>query len=119
MSLLASLVCALISFVLIAVGYHGYYLADEFVYDPPPWRDIVNSIISTGPLFNFVLLLFGYVRYGRIRGPEWILLLLWTAAGVASGFKSQVVFPFFCAFVAAWLANRLRPRHWALPSRSY
>ena len=99
--------------MLSAGGYHGYYLAEEYFYNPPAWRDIVGSIISTGALINFVLLLFGYVRYGRIRGPEWVLLLLWTAAGLATGFKMQVVFPFFCAFVAAWLTNRLGSRHWA------
>ena len=84
------------------------------LYSPPPWRDVVGSIISTGgSMLNFVLLLFGYVRYGRIRGPEWILLLSGPRAGLASGFKSQVVFPFFCALVAAWLTNRLGSRHWA------
>jgi hypothetical protein len=64
-------------------------------------------------MVNFVLLLFAYVRYGRILGPEWVLLLLWTAAGLASGFKMQVVLPLFSALVAAWLANRLGSRHWA------
>jgi hypothetical protein len=111
MLLLVSFACALLSFGLSAGGYHGYYLADEYFYNPPAWRDIVSSIISTGGLINFVLLLFGYVTYGRIRGPEWVLLLLWTAAGLASGFKSQVVFPCFCAFVAASLTNRLGSRH--------
>jgi hypothetical protein len=111
--ILVSLVCALLSLAFSAGGYHGYYLADEYFYEPPPWRDIVGSIIGTGAAINFVLLLFGYVTFGRIRGPERLLLLLWAGAGLANGFKSQVVFPFFYALVAAWLANQLRARHWA------
>lgn len=110
--LLTSLICALLSLGLSAGGYRGYYLADQYFYNPPPWRDVVESIIATGGTINLVLLLFDYVRYERIRYPEWILLLMWAAAGLVSGFKSQVVFPFFYALVAAWLTTGLRTRHW-------
>ena len=113
LSLLVSFTCAVLSIVMSAGGYHGYYLAEEYISNPPLWRDVAGLLVTIGSMLSFVLVLFCYTRHGRILGAEWMLLLVWTGAGLASGFKMQVVFPFFCVLVAAWLANRLGSRHWA------
>ena len=103
-----------LSIVMSAGGYHGYYLAEEYISNPPLWRDIAGLMVTIGSNGQFRAVA---VRLHEARANSaarsGCSFSFGPAAGLASGFKMQVVFPFFCALVAAWLANRLGSRHWA------
>jgi hypothetical protein len=106
--------CAVAMIALSASGHFGYFIRESYLYTPPLWLDTVRSLINIGLQLILVLLLAAYNDRDRMPVPEWMLVGLWSTAGLASGFKTLVVFPTLFLLVAAWLTNRLSARHWAL-----
>ena len=62
----SSVLCSVryLSLILSAGGYSGYFMAETYLDAPPPWRDMVSSIVEMGTFVNFVLLLVR-VRHAR------------------------------------------------------
>ena len=113
-SMVFSTACALASIVMSASGYFGYFTATAYLYSPPVWLDTARSVIGIGGGTLFVLFVAAGAAHRRFTAPEWSVAALWSLAGVASGFKTMVVLPFFYILLAAWLTGRLRLRHVAV-----
>jgi len=101
---------ALVSIVMSANGYAGYFTTVAYLYSPPAWLDVARALIGLGSDMLFAILVAANVSRNRLTWCDWTLVALWSLAGMVSGFKSMVVVPWFYVLFAAWLSNRLLPR---------
>ena len=113
-SMVFSTACAVASIVMSASGYFGYFTATAYLYSPPVWLDTARTVIGIGGGTLFVLFVAAGAAHRRFTASEWSVAALWSLAGLASGFKTLVVLPFFYILLAAWLTGRLRLRHVAV-----
>jgi hypothetical protein len=94
-----------------AQGYFGYFTAVSNLYNPPAWLDSARLFVNIGMGLSFGVFVYEYTNSGSLRPSGWLLVGLWTAAGVTTAFKTFVVLPSFFVLLAGWLASRLRVRH--------
>lgn len=109
-----SVLGAIVSIVISATGYYGYYTVESHLYKPPLWLGSARHLVAFSIALSFVIFFSIYTEDRRMRAPGWILLCLWAFAGLVSGFKTYVVLPFFFLAVTAWLVKRLRLAHFLL-----
>ena len=113
-SMVFSTACAVASIVMSASGYFGYFTTTAYLYSPPVWLDTASAVIGIGGGTLFVLFVAAGAAHRRFTASEWSVAALWSLAGLASGFKTLVVLPFFYILLATWLTGRFRLRQVAV-----
>lgn len=89
--------------------YYGYFRMKELENSIPAWMGIVSILSSLGlPLLLLVALM---SDQGFRRSWSYVLVVIWVAVGLLSGFKLQVFLPIGLLAVASWMNGRLRWRY--------
>ena len=102
---------ASLGILLSLIGVRGYFKDERYYYIDNGWDGPISYLISLTNAAFFITVLVVYRDFGKIRFSHYLLVASWMAAGMLSGYKSEMLFPVIFILLSSWLYGKTKVSH--------